>query len=504
MNTTFRLTLFSLWLLTSQAFAAQKVALVIGNSQYQNVQDSLKNPVNDAKAIAERFKELGFDTEMLPNANLDTMLEAINRARSKVDTNGTLVFYYAGHGVQLDGKNYLVPVDARMANPDRVQRETIQVKEVIDKFNDSSAAVRVLMLDACRNDPFPKAHRSGTRGLAREELQLNKGMMVLYAASQGEVAEDGAANHGTFTDALLRGLSQPNIKLPELMDDVTTQVQQKTQNKQNPYYEGTGLSRFVLVPAAPVVSTPIQPAQDTEITFWNSIASSTDASDYVEYLKAYPSGKFSGLAQSRKDKYTVKPQQLAQVQVRDKPTPQASQSNSDEELMKKGMWRDPKTNLVWMRCSLGQVWDGNTCMGEAKRYTGSKAIKAAKALNNNGGFGGYTDWVVPHIEDLHTLVYCSTGFEKTTTIPAKAGGTKTVKSCVKSDNYEHQSINQTIFPNTQHDWTHWSSSSYVNNSYLDRIISSYAWVIDFSDGWVSHADTGIIYGGYVRLVRSSQ
>lgn len=317
MNTTFRLTLFSLWLLTSQAFAAQKVALVIGNSQYQNVQDSLKNPVNDAKAIAARFKELGFDTEMLPNANLDTMLEAINRARSKVDANGTLIFYYAGHGVQLDGKNYLVPVDARMANPDRVQRETIQVKEVIDKFNDSSAAVRVLMLDACRNDPFPKAHRSGTRGLAREELQLNKGMMVLYAASQGEVAEDGAANHGTFTDALLRGLSQPNIKLPELMDDVTTQVQQKTQNKQNPYYEGTGLSRFVLVPAAPVVSTPIQPAQDTEITFWNSIASSTDASDYVEYLKAYPSGKFSGLAQSRKDKYTVKPQQL--VQVRDKP-----------------------------------------------------------------------------------------------------------------------------------------------------------------------------------------
>ena len=501
MNTTFRLTLFSLWLLTSQAFAAQKVALVIGNSQYQNVQDSLKNPVNDAKAIAERFKELGFDTEMLPNANLDTMLEAINRARSKVDTNGTLVFYYAGHGVQLDGKNYLVPVDARMANPDRVQRETIQVKEVIDKFNDSSAAVRVLMLDACRNDPFPKAHRSGTRGLAREELQLNKGMMVLYAASQGEVAEDGAANHGTFTDALLRGLSQPNIKLPELMDDVTTQVQQKTQNKQNPYYEGTGLSRFVLVPATPVVSTPIQPAQDAEITFWNSIATSTDASDYAEYLKVYPNGKFSGLAQSRKDKYSVKPQQLAQVQVRDKPTPQASQSNTDEELMKKGMWRDPKTNLVWMRCSLGQTWNngifGNGCKGKAKEYTWQEALDAAKAFNNNGGFGGNKDWVVPHIEDLSSIRYCSTGFKgvrETGEIPTKAGGTKMVEDECKDEGYQRPTINQTIFPNTE-DSAYWSSSTVATSEHN-------AWIATFYNGGDYYGYKNKYY--YVRLVRSSQ
>ncbi len=495
-----KILLTSILLLSTNAFAAQKVALVIGNSQYQNVQDSLKNPVNDAKAIAARFKELGFDTEMIPNANLDTMLEAINRARSKVDANGTLVFYYAGHGVQLDGKNYLVPVDARMANPDRVQRETIQVKEVINKFNDSSAAVRVLMLDACRNDPFPKAHRSGTRGLAREELQLNKGMMVLYAASQGEVAEDGAANHGTFTDALLRGLSQPNIKLPELMDDVTTQVQQKTQNKQNPYYEGTGLSRFVLVPAAPVVSTPIQPAQDTEITFWNSIASSTDANDYAEYLKAYPSGKFSGLAQSRKDKYTVKPQQLAQVQVRDKPTPQASQSNSDEDLMKKGMWRDPKTNLVWMRCSLGQVWDGKTCTGEAELFTWPKALDAAKAFNNKGGFGGYTDWVVPHIEDLSSIRYCSTGFEETKEIPAKAGGIKTVDNTCKGWNNEffgkpkRPTIDQSIFPNTKDHW-YWSSSPYADGSSL-------AWFVHFLNGSGNASVKN--YSNYVRLVRSSQ
>jgi len=308
----------SLLLLSSPAFAAQKVALVIGNSQYKNVDDNLKNPVNDAKAIDARLKELGFDTEMLSNANLDSMLKGINRARSKVDANGTLVFYYAGHGVQLDGKNYLVPVDAQMADADRVQREAIQVKEVIDKFNQSSAAVRVLMLDACRNDPFPKTYRSSTRGLAREELQLNKGMMVLYAASQGEVAADGVGSHGTFTEALLQGLSQANIKLPELMDDVTTLVQQKTKNKQNPYYEGTGLARFVFNPQqngnqSEEAAAVAEAIADPELLYWQSIMNSNKAEDYWGYMEQYPQGRFFDLAKSRYLSYQQQGQYIKTV-----------------------------------------------------------------------------------------------------------------------------------------------------------------------------------------------
>lgn len=235
---------------------SDKMALIIGNSQYQNVQDSLKNPVNDAKAIAARLKELGFETEILLNANLDTMLEAINRARSKVSANGTLVFYYAGHGVQLDGENYLVPVDAHMANSGSMLRETIKFKEVVDKFNNSSAAFRMFILDACRNDPFPKAFRSSTRGLAREQLTTGNGSMVMYAASPSEVAADGQGEHGTFTQALLQGFNQSGVKLPEMMDDIREQVHRETKGTQNPYYEGSGVSSFVFVPAAPVTSNP--------------------------------------------------------------------------------------------------------------------------------------------------------------------------------------------------------------------------------------------------------
>ncbi|MCB1656698.1 MAG: caspase family protein [Pseudomonadales bacterium] len=295
-------------LFNSQSFAAQKVALVIGNSEYNTVSDRLKNPANDAKAVASRLKNLGYDTELLLNANLSKMLTALNGLNGKVDAGGTVIVYYAGHGIQLSGHNYLVPVDAGMTNRDMVTRETIQLQEVIDKLESSGAANRLVILDACRNDPFPKAFRSGTRGLTREQLTTGNGMMVMYAASPSEVAADGQGQHGTFTQALLQGFNQSGVKLPEMMDDIREQVRRDTKGTQNPYYEGTGLSRFVLVPAAPVVNT-VTPVADSDKQFWDEIKSSTDASEYQAYLTQYPNGKFAALAQSRKDKYTVKPAQ---------------------------------------------------------------------------------------------------------------------------------------------------------------------------------------------------
>ena len=295
-------------LFNSQSFAAQKVALVIGNSEYNTVSDRLKNPANDAKAVASRLKNLGYDTELLLNANLSKMLASLNGLNGKVDAGGTVIVYYAGHGIQLSGHNYLVPVDAGMTNRDMVTRETIQLQEVIDKLESSGAANRLVILDACRNDPFPKAFRSGTRGLTREQLTTGNGMMVMYAASPSEVAADGQGQHGTFTQALLQGFNQSGVKLPEMMDDIREQVRRDTKGTQNPYYEGTGLSRFVLVPAAPVVNT-VTPVADSDKQFWDEIKSSTDASEYQAYLTQYPNGKFAALAQSRKDKYTVKPAQ---------------------------------------------------------------------------------------------------------------------------------------------------------------------------------------------------
>lgn len=509
-------------------FAAQKAALVIGNSEYVAASDRLKNPVNDAKAVATRLKELGYDTNIVLNATVKNMLDGLNKLVETVDSGGTAIVYYAGHGIQLETKNYLVPVDAKMDNRDMIPRETVQLQEIIDKLQNSGAANRVIIIDACRNDPFPKSFRSGTRGLVREQLNISNGMMVLYAASPNEVAADGTGNHGTFTQAFLQGLNQQGVKLPEMMDDIRDNVRKATNGKQNPYYEGTGLARFMLLPATPTVPAPTPLAVDAELTFWNSIANSSDASDYAEYLKAYPKGKFAGLAQSRQNKYAAKPtstskldqlrvereqspnstsiydsltlkpqqeQQLPQVQVRDKP--QATTSSSDKKLMKKGMWRDPKTNLVWMRCSLGQTWDGKmwddkTCKGAAKGYTWQEALDVATAFNKDGGFGGYTDWVVPHIEDLSSIRYCFTGFEESIKIPAKAGGTKIVDKLCKGLGL---TINPDIFPNATRG-SYWSSSTVDYNSNL-------AWIVSFYDGSVSgFYKTNNI--GSVFLVRSGQ
>ena len=168
----------------------------------------------------------------------------------------------------------------------------------------------------------------------------------------------------------------------------------------------------------------------------------------------------------------------------------------DPKLAAQGYWRDPKTNLVWMRCSLGQMWDGNTCTGEAKGYTWQDALDAAKAFNSNGGFGGYTDWVVPHIVDLSAIRYCSTGFEKTIEIPDKAGGSKMIDRSCKGDGYQRPTINTTIFPNTKIR-SYWSSSPVALNS-------SYAWVVGFYGGLDGYDFKYGLGYGYVRLVRSSQ
>ena len=135
---------WGLWcLLCMPAFAA-KTAIVIGNSNYVSSQDRLINPKNDAQAIAKRLGELGYDTQLILNADLEKMLAALNRLPR--DPEGTVLFYYAGHGVQIDQRNYLVPVDARMDNRDMVERQTIAVREVLDKLYRTQAAQRVVIL----------------------------------------------------------------------------------------------------------------------------------------------------------------------------------------------------------------------------------------------------------------------------------------------------------------------------------------------------------------------
>lgn len=160
-----------------------------------------------------------------------------------------------------------------------------------------------------------------------------------------------------------------------------------------------------------------------------------------------------------------------------------------------------------MRYSLGQTWDGTTCIGEAKGYTWEEAKQAVADLNASGGFGGHQDWELPHIEDLHSLVYCTTGFEDTMEIPTKSGGTKTVGEWCKNVDNQQPLIDRDIFPNTPTEGHYWSSSSVAG-------YDDFAWVVDFGDGNGYYVDAKAHYSDakgvecdfrvYVRLVLPPQ
>ncbi len=509
MTHSLKIILTGIFLLNSPAFADQKLALIIGNSQYDGAMGELQNPINDAQAIDSQLKRLGFKTTLVKNANKMKMLEAIDDFSNQISRGDTVVFYYAGHGASANGNNYLIPIGAQSPKNDKWFDENFidLDTKIASVLSQSQAAYKIVVMDACRDNPVARTRSSGTRAFARTDQSQNaKGLAFLYSASKGQQAQDGSGQRNSpFTTALVKHLANPNAIWPVLVEEVTDEVRAATKGQQDVWAEGNTLARLVLNPQAQAVVAPQvveriverervvvqENPQAAEIAYWNSIKNSNRSSDYQAYLNKYPNGLFVEVAQA---KLQPKPVQLAQVQVRDKPTPQANQSNSDEQLMQQGMWRDPKTNLVWMRCSLGQTWNGNTCKGEAKTYTWQQALDAAKAFNNDRGFGGYTDWVVPHIEDLSTIRYCSTGFNDKEKIPTKAGKTKTIEDRCKGEGYQRPTINQTIFPNTK-DSRYWSSSPVAHDS-------NDAWIVAFYDG--NDYDGGKYVNGSVRLVRSSQ
>ena len=431
-------------------WAAQKSALIIGNSRYL-LGDRLTNPQNDAEDIANKLKSLGFDVILLKDANLAQMLDSIDQFKSKLRQGDVALFYFAGHGLQVDGQNYLVPIDAKMNSRSRVAYEAVKLSDVSNALAQGNITNNIIIIDACRNDPFPKELRDGSRGLARLDSSVRspkKKLFYLFASAPGTVAQDGKGRNGIFTQELLKYLGQAGLTMPDLYEAVSSGVLVATDNKQEVYHEGDMLARFSLVPSPVVAVKP--------------------------------------------------PVQLAQMQVR--PIPQANPVSRNEQMMQQGMWRD-QTNLVWMRCSLGQTLKGNTCVGTPKRYTWEEALDAAKVFNKDGGFGGYTDWVVPHIEDLYTIRYCSKGFQQTQIIPTKADGIKTIDDICKGRDYQQPTINQNIFPNTRDGW-YWSSSQIYDD---DHPNGNGTWIVAFDRGGVYDNYEGQPYAtAYLRLVRYSQ
>ena len=280
-------------LLTAQE---RRVALVIGNGDYQAA-TKLINPVNDAADIGEVLAGLGFDVEVRIDADLDTMEKAVLRFGNKLagSTDSVGFFYYAGHGVQSNGENYLIPVDARLSAESMLRIRAIPLQFVLDSIGEAGNKLNIIVLDACRDNPFSWA-RSSARGLAVVGIQP-AASIVVYSTSAGKVAQDGTGRNGTFTEELLRHLPTPGLDIMEVLRRTGQDVQAKTASAQIPaiYSQFFGFLQLVpgeapamAGPAAPMeTSAKASPAAGSVTSAGSSSGSSSESSGVLDYLPAF-------------------------------------------------------------------------------------------------------------------------------------------------------------------------------------------------------------------------
>jgi len=246
--------------LAAGLFAQQKYALVIGNGAYANI-TKLNNPVNDANDMAAALHELGFTVEKVLNGNLYQMENGIVNLKNKLkgSKNSYGFLFYAGHGVQSNGENYLIPVDADISSESFLRRQSISVQEMLDELNDAGNELNVIVLDACRDNPFPWK-RSGSRGLQVVGNQPTDSIIV-FATSAGSTASDGSGRNGLFTGCLLERIKTPGIEVAEVFRLTMGDVIRASDNQQRPavYNQFAGQAYLGSKPQV----TIMQPSQST-------------------------------------------------------------------------------------------------------------------------------------------------------------------------------------------------------------------------------------------------
>jgi uncharacterized caspase-like protein len=204
--------------------------------------------VNDATDIASALKQMGFTVVLLRDADLRGMREAIETFRRQLRPGVVGLFYFAGHGLQVKGENYLVPIGARINREQDVDFETVQVGRILGAMEDAANEINVVILDACRNNPYARSSRSFQRGLA--VTQAITGSLVAYATAPGSVAADGAGRNGVYTSHLLRNMRMPDLPIEQVFKNVRIGVRQDTHGTQTPWETSSLTGHFMFMPAA--------------------------------------------------------------------------------------------------------------------------------------------------------------------------------------------------------------------------------------------------------------
>lgn len=320
------------------AFSDKRVALVIGNGTYgtEGSIANLKNAANDADDMADALQEIGFEVERHTNLAFGDMRRHLRDFSERASRADIALVFFAGHGVEIDGKNYLVPVDARLRRDDDIDFETISLDLVLRAVQ-GARKLKLVLLDACRNNPFvgsmqtTSSKRSIGRGLARVEPAV--GTLVGFAAKEGTTADDGDGDNSPFTQALLRHIREPGLEINFLFRKVRDSVLAATNRNQEPFtYGSLPGDRIYLVPPNAVAKKPepetVRKNTSSEVAeVWSVTRDTTSIAVIEAFINAYPESIYTSLAKARLKELRA----AAQPVVTDpKPEPETATSEAQK------------------------------------------------------------------------------------------------------------------------------------------------------------------------------
>jgi hypothetical protein len=372
-----------LCLTDQQAFAEKRVALVIGNSGYQHV-GKLDNPGHDAQLIAQTLGSLGFTIvggQALLDLDKPGLDSAISKFGSEVIGADVALFYYSGHGLQVRGENYLVPVDANPSRPADVYVQMTDVAAVLSQMEGSGTRLKLVILDACRNNPFAeRGFRSVESGLA--QMRAPEGTLISYATQPGSVAQDGSDGNSPYTRALAATVQRGGLDILQTFNEVGLAVERATGGQQQPWVSSSPIDgRFYFNgQSAPVASTPQPQSQPSDEIAWEYVKDSQSVDQIRRFIDEFPNSAHRQAAYARIDEIksamrTEPPPPRPEPQHIEPPPPRAPPPIALLEMVSASRWCTPNRSY-----SL-------TMDGESIRWTDSYgSIDIERILENEHSY----------------------------------------------------------------------------------------------------------------------
>jgi uncharacterized caspase-like protein len=376
--------LFAFTISSAYSATERRTALVIGNSSYNT--GSLRNPVNDAEDMAATLKRLGFDVILKKDATQQDMEDAIRDLGDRLKKGGVGLFFYAGHGVQISGKNFLLPIGAKIERDTDVKYRAVDADMVLDEMGNADNTMNIVILDACRDNPFGKSFRTASRGLAIIS-SAPRGTLVSYSTSPGNVAADGDGRNSTYAGSLMKHMLTPGLQIEDVFKNVRQDLGRQTQGKQLPwelsslegkfYFNDQGSGGSDLAAESKRLDDERQRiAQERQL-----LERQKALDEEREKLEALKHAKPSQPAVSETREVAMGPKPSA---------PTANEIKRDGRFIAydNGTVLDTRTNLIWAAKDNGSDINWNNAKSYCESYRG----------------GGYSDWRMPTLAELAGLL----------------------------------------------------------------------------------------------------